>query len=46
VPKTYRARSARAGADAALRALREGVELEDGRTAPARVRRLRPTCSS
>jgi 23S rRNA pseudouridine2605 synthase len=26
----------------ALRALREGVELEDGRTAPARVRRLGP----
>ena len=26
----------------ALRALREGVELEDGRTAPARVRRLAP----
>ena len=25
----------------ALRLLREGVELEDGRTAPARVRRLR-----
>jgi 23S rRNA pseudouridine2605 synthase len=25
-----------------LRALREGVELEDGRTAPARVRQLRP----
>ncbi|HEU4703212.1 MAG TPA: rRNA pseudouridine synthase, partial [Conexibacter sp.] len=28
--------------DRALRALREGVELEDGRTAPARVRRLTP----
>jgi 23S rRNA pseudouridine2605 synthase len=27
----------------ALRALAEGVELEDGRTAPARVRRLAPT---
>jgi 23S rRNA pseudouridine2605 synthase len=26
----------------AVRALREGVELEDGRTAPARVRRLAP----
>jgi 23S rRNA pseudouridine2605 synthase len=25
-----------------LRALREGVELEDGRTAPARVRQVRP----
>jgi 23S rRNA pseudouridine2605 synthase len=41
VPKTYRARLAGAPvADAALRALRAGVELEDGRTAPARVRRL------
>ncbi len=28
--------------EAALRRLREGVELEDGRTAPARVRRLGP----
>ena len=28
--------------DAALRALREGVELEDGLSAPARVRRLAP----
>jgi 23S rRNA pseudouridine2605 synthase len=26
----------------ALRALRQGVELEDGRTAPARVKRLAP----
>jgi 23S rRNA pseudouridine2605 synthase len=26
----------------ALRALREGVDLDDGRTAPARVRQLRP----
>jgi 23S rRNA pseudouridine2605 synthase len=26
----------------ALRALREGVELDDGRTAPARVKRLAP----
>ena len=31
-----------AGARRALRALREGVELDDGRTAPARVRRLAP----
>jgi 23S rRNA pseudouridine2605 synthase len=41
VPKTYRARLAGAPiADGALRALRAGVELEDGPTAPARVRRL------
>lgn len=41
VPKTYRAKLA-GGAigEQALRALRAGVELEDGRTAPARVRRL------
>ncbi|HXE44106.1 MAG TPA: pseudouridine synthase [Conexibacter sp.] len=43
VPKTYRATLAGpALTDRALRALREGVELEDGRTAPARVRRLTP----
>jgi 23S rRNA pseudouridine2605 synthase len=42
VPKTYLARVAggRVG-DGALRALREGVELEDGLTAPARARRVR-----
>jgi 23S rRNA pseudouridine2605 synthase len=41
VSKTYRARLAGAPvAREALRALREGVELEDGPTAPARVRRL------
>ncbi len=42
VPKTYLARVAggRVG-EGALRALREGVELEDGLTAPARVRRVR-----
>jgi 23S rRNA pseudouridine2605 synthase len=41
VPRVYRARVARPPVRAeALRALREGVELEDGRTAPARVRRL------
>ena len=28
--------------DELMRALREGVELDDGRTAPARVRRLAP----
>jgi 23S rRNA pseudouridine2605 synthase len=43
VPKTYRATLAGpAIADRAIRALREGVELEDGMTAPARVRRLTP----
>ena len=41
VPRSYRARIARPPiGTAALRALREGVELEDGMTAPARVRRL------
>ncbi len=41
VPKTYRARlgGARIREDA-LRALRAGVELDDGPTAPARVRRV------
>ena len=43
VPKTYRALVERPPiTDRALRALREGVELDDGTTAPARVRRLRP----
>ncbi|HSD76120.1 MAG TPA: pseudouridine synthase [Solirubrobacteraceae bacterium] len=43
VPKTYRATVAGGPvAERALRALREGVELDDGRTAPARVRRLGP----
>jgi 23S rRNA pseudouridine2605 synthase len=41
VVKTYRVRVAGAPLERqALRSLREGVELEDGRTAPARVRRL------
>lgn len=41
VPKTYRAKL-RGGPidDDSLEALRTGVELEDGRTAPARVRRI------
>jgi 23S rRNA pseudouridine2605 synthase len=39
VPRTYRVRLRRAPNDRELRRLREGVELEDGRTAPARVRR-------
>jgi 23S rRNA pseudouridine2605 synthase len=43
VPRTYRAKvGGGAVGDAALRALREGVDLDDGRTAPARVRRIRP----
>jgi 23S rRNA pseudouridine2605 synthase len=42
VEKTYRAVVWRPPIRAqALRALREGVELDDGRTAPARVRRVR-----
>ena len=43
VPKTYRAR-VRNGTvpERKLRALREGVDLEDGRTAPARVRQPEP----
>ena len=43
VPKTYRAKVANPPVrDAALRRLRDGVELEDGPAAPATVRRLRP----
>jgi len=43
VEKTYRATVAKPPVrDAALRALRAGVELEEGRTAPATVRRLAP----
>jgi 23S rRNA pseudouridine2605 synthase len=40
VPKTYRARVDGRPDERALRALRDGVELEDGMTAPARVRRV------
>lgn len=44
VPKTYRARLAGPPPDrGAIARLREGVELEDGPTAPARVRRLGPS---
>jgi 23S rRNA pseudouridine2605 synthase len=43
VPKTYRARVGGGPvSDRALRALRSGVQLEDGLTAPARVRRTGP----
>jgi 23S rRNA pseudouridine2605 synthase len=43
VPRVYRATVRRPPVrENALRALREGVELDDGRTAPARVRRLAP----
>jgi 23S rRNA pseudouridine2605 synthase len=43
VPKTYRATVGRPPVrEHELRRLRQGVELEDGRTAPARVRRLAP----
>jgi 23S rRNA pseudouridine2605 synthase len=43
VPKTYRVevRPSPIG-EGSLRALREGIELEDGPTAPAQVRRLAP----
>jgi len=41
VPRTYRAAVARGPVpEHALRRLREGVELEDGRTAPAKVRQV------
>ena len=41
VAKVYRARVLPPSvSDRAIRSLRDGVELEDGRTAPARVRRL------
>jgi 23S rRNA pseudouridine2605 synthase len=43
VEKTYVADVEGHPAEATLRALAEGVELEDGRTAPARVRRLGPS---
>ncbi len=43
VPKTYRAVVRRPPVgDGALRSLRDGVQLEDGLTAPARVRLLAP----
>jgi 23S rRNA pseudouridine2605 synthase len=42
VRRTYRVRLRRAASESQLRRLRRGVQLEDGRTAPARVRRLSP----
>jgi 23S rRNA pseudouridine2605 synthase len=42
VPRTYRVRLRRRASDRDLRRLREGVELDDGPTASARVRRLGP----
>jgi len=43
VEKVYEAEVEGAPDDAALDALRNGIELEDGPTSPARVRRLAPT---
>jgi 23S rRNA pseudouridine2605 synthase len=40
VPKTYRARLGKPPRESELRRLREGVELEDGPTAPARVEKV------
>ena len=40
VPKVYEAEVEGSPGEAELETLREGVQLEDGRTAPARVRRL------
>src|SRR5207245_2690077 len=43
VPKTYRVQvTGPPLSDRAVRSLRAGVVLEDGPTAPARVRRIRP----
>jgi pseudouridine synthase len=42
VPKVYEAEVEGSPAEETLRALREGVELEDGRSAPAEARLLRP----
>jgi 23S rRNA pseudouridine2605 synthase len=43
VEKVYEAEVEGEPADDALRRLAEGIELDDGRTAPARVRRLGPS---
>jgi 23S rRNA pseudouridine2605 synthase len=42
VQRTYRIRLRRPAAESQLRRLRNGVELDDGLTAPARVRRVSP----
>ena len=42
VEKVYEAELETEPSDEALRALAEGIELEDGRTAPAKARRLGP----
>lgn len=42
VEKVYEAELEREPTDEALQALAEGIELEDGRTAPAKARRLGP----
>src|SRR5919109_768326 len=43
VEKVYEAEVEGTPSDDALRRLRDGVDLDDGRTAPARVRRLAPS---
>jgi 23S rRNA pseudouridine2605 synthase len=42
VPRTYRARLRRPPSEEQVAALRRGVQLDDGLTAPARVRRVSP----
>ena len=42
MPRTYRATLKRPAGEPQLRQLSRGVELDDGRTQPARVRRLSP----
>jgi 23S rRNA pseudouridine2605 synthase len=42
VPKTYRATTAKRVPDRALKALRDGIELDDGMTHPAEVRQPKP----
>jgi 23S rRNA pseudouridine2605 synthase len=43
VEKVYEAEVEGEPSDEALRRLREGIDLDDGRTAPARIRRLSPS---